>query len=190
MVPKQAEIVIAGGGVVGASLAYFLAKEGRDVVLIDRGNMGGEASSANGAWAWTASRRPGIDIRLALHSIQVIQSLGFELKRNFEYKPGGGLLVVTDENQLEPVRVHLEQRAGDGYPLKMLNAAETRELEPHLSETVLGAALSNTSGWLNPIFFGGGPGGRSPQTRGQGLLSYPVAGCGGQKRPGEKRCYR
>ena len=151
MIPKQAEIVIVGGGVVGASLAYFLAREGRDVALIDKGDMGGEASSANGAWAWTATRRPGIDIRLARHSIEWIQTLGRELERDIEYRRDGGLLVITDENQVAPVQDHVRQRAKDGYPLEMLDAKQARELEPLLSESILGAAYSATSGWLNPI---------------------------------------
>ena len=49
MIPKEAEIVVLGGGVMGSCAAYFLSRAGKQVVLIEKGHIGGEASAANGA---------------------------------------------------------------------------------------------------------------------------------------------
>ena len=57
MLPKEAEVVIIGGGVVGSSIAYFLSKAGKDVVVLDRGKLVGEASGANGQYASTVDNR-------------------------------------------------------------------------------------------------------------------------------------
>ena len=75
MFPKEAEIVIIGGGVLGSSAAFFLAKAGRDVVVLERGDRGGEASAGNAAFVWSLTRRPGIDVRLAKHSLEIHQQL-------------------------------------------------------------------------------------------------------------------
>ena len=151
ILPKGAENVIVGGGVVGASLAYFLAKEGHDVVLLDKGGLAGEASAANAAWVWTTTRRPGMDVRLAMHSVALHQLLQEELDLDPEYRQCGGMLVINEENQIPFVEAHVKARAEDGYPLEMLDSKEARELEPFLSEWVLGAAYSRVDGGINPI---------------------------------------
>ena len=58
MVPQEAEVVVIGGGVVGSSVAYFLARAGKDVVLVEKGCKAGEASAAN-ASAYTRATEPG-----------------------------------------------------------------------------------------------------------------------------------
>ena len=81
MLPQEAEIVVIGGGVVGSAVAYFLARAGKNVVLLEKGGMAGEASGANAAFVWSITRKPGIDIRLAMHSFNVHRQL--KTKRNF-----------------------------------------------------------------------------------------------------------
>ncbi len=153
MVPREAEVVVIGGGVVGSSVAYFLARAGKDVVLVEKGCKAGEASGANAAFVWSITRKPGIDIRLAMHSFNIHRQLEAELAMDFEYVRGGGLLIIEEEAQLPYVEAHLQKRAEDGYPLEMIDANQTLELEPHLSkERVFGAVYSPIDGKTNPIF--------------------------------------
>ena len=58
MFPKEAEVVVIGGGVVGSATAYFLAQAGKKVVLVDKGYKAGEASAANAAFVWSITRKP------------------------------------------------------------------------------------------------------------------------------------
>jgi glycine/D-amino acid oxidase-like deaminating enzyme len=153
MVPQEAEVVVIGGGVVGSSAAYFLAKAGKEVVLVEKGWLAGEASGANAAFVWTITRKPGIDIRLAMHSLSIHKQLEAELEMGFEYVRGGGLLIIEEETQVPLVEAHLKKRAEDGYPLELIDAEQVLELEPHLSkERVLGAVYSPVDGKTNPIF--------------------------------------
>ncbi|MEO0944259.1 MAG: FAD-dependent oxidoreductase, partial [Pseudomonadota bacterium] len=48
--PKQSEVVVIGGGIVGTSTAYYLARRGVPVILVEKGRVGGEQSSRN--WGW------------------------------------------------------------------------------------------------------------------------------------------
>ncbi len=153
MVPQEAEVVVIGGGVVGSATAFFLARAGKDVVLVEKGCTAGEASGANAAFVWSITRKPGIDIRLAMHSFSIHRQLKAELEMEFEYVQGGGLLIIEDETQLPFVNAHLQKRADDGYPLEMIDAKQVLELEPHLAkERVIGAAYSPIDGKTNPIF--------------------------------------
>jgi len=153
MFPKEAEVVVIGGGVVGSATTYFLAQVGKKVVLVDKGYKAGEASAANAAFVWSITRKPGIDIRLAMHSFSIHRQLQDELDKDFEYVHNGGLLVIDDEGQFPFVEAHLHARAKDGYPLEMIDAKQVFELEPLLNrERILGAVFSADDGTTNPIF--------------------------------------
>ena len=146
MFPAEAEIVVIGGGIVGSSTAYFLAQAGKKVVLIEKGYRSGEASGANAAWVWSLSTKAGIDIRLAMHSIQMHLRLQQELDMGFEYVHKGGLLVIDGEEQIPFVEAHVCARAEDGYPLEMIDAKQTLELEPMLSEKKIMGAGGKVAG--------------------------------------------
>ena len=153
MFPQEAEVVVIGGGVMGSSVAYFLARAGKDVVLVEKGCKAGEASGANAAFVWSITRKPGIDIRLAMHSFNIHRQLKAELEMDFEYVQGGGLMIIEDETQLPFVEAYLQKRSDDGYPLEMIDAKQALELEPHLAkERVCGAVYSSIDGKTNPIF--------------------------------------
>jgi sarcosine oxidase subunit beta len=153
MFPKEAEVVVIGGGVVGSATAYFLAQAGKKVVLVDKGYKAGEASAANAAFVWSITRKPGIDIRLAMHSFSIHRQLQDELDKDFEYVHNGGLLVIDDEGQFPFIEAHLDARAEDGYPLEMIDAKQVFELEPLLNrERILGAVFCADDGTTNPIF--------------------------------------
>ncbi len=49
-IPERADVVIIGGGIVGVSTAWFLARQGIDVVLCEKGHIAGEQSGRN--WGW------------------------------------------------------------------------------------------------------------------------------------------
>jgi sarcosine oxidase subunit beta len=152
MVPKEAEVVIIGGGVVGSSIAYFLSKAGRKVVLIEKGDVGGEASVANGSFVWTSTRRPGIDLNLALASIEIHKEFQEELDFDAEYRRTGGMIIIENENQIPAMETFRKGREDIGLILTMLDLREARELEPLLSERIIGALYNPLDGGTNPFY--------------------------------------
>ena len=151
MIPKEAEIVIMGGGVMGSCSAYFLAKAGREVVLIERGDIGGEASVANGALVWTSTRRPGIDLTLALASIELHKQLKEELDVDTEYRRTGGMIIIENEKQMSALEPFRKEREKAGFILTPIDAKEARSLEPLLSESIVGALYNPLDGDTNPF---------------------------------------
>ena len=151
MIPKEAEMVVLGGGVMGSCTAYFLSKAGKQVVLIEKGHIGGEASAANGAHVWTSTRRPGIDLELALASIEIHKQFGEELNAETEYRRTGGIIIVEQEEQLPAIDAFRKEREKAGFILTPLSKKETRELEPSLSERIVGGLWNPLDGGTNPF---------------------------------------
>jgi sarcosine oxidase subunit beta len=151
MIPRGAEIVIIGGGVIGSCTAYFLSKAGREVVLVERGGVGGEASVANGAFVWTSTRRPGIDLTLALASIELHRGFEEELDDEVEYRRPGGMVIIENEKQLPKIEAFRREREKVGFILTSIDAKEARFLEPHLSERIVGALFNPLDGGTNPF---------------------------------------
>ena len=56
--PAQADVVIVGGGIIGASAALFLAEKGVSVALVEKGHIAGEQSSRNWGWCRKMARDP------------------------------------------------------------------------------------------------------------------------------------
>ena len=151
MLPKRSEAVIIGGGVVGAACAYFLSQEGVETVLLEKTDRAGQASAANAAWVWSLTRRPGIDLDLAIHSIGIHRRLQAELDLDPEYRRHGGLLVATEEEEMPHLLAHARARAECGHPLTYLDPAKTLAHEPALTKRVLGSLFCPESGSTNPI---------------------------------------
>src|SRR6185295_4294360 len=73
-IPRSADVVIIGGGIVGCSAAYFLAKQGVSVALFEKGRVAGEQSGRNWGWVRQQGRSP-IELPLMMRSLGLWQRL-------------------------------------------------------------------------------------------------------------------
>ena len=99
-IPPAAEVVIIGGGIVGVSTAWFLAKQGIDVVVCEKGHVAGEQSGRN--WGWV--RQQGRDARempMIVESLRIWRDLGDEIGEDLGYRQHGILYLINDDKQLE-----------------------------------------------------------------------------------------
>ena len=99
----SADIVIIGSGIIGSSTAYYLAKAGADIILVDRAgpNSGGTASQAC-AGGVRQQGRIAAEIPLAIHAIGLWAGLEAELQTDLHYRRDG-MTVMTDNENLIPV---------------------------------------------------------------------------------------
>lgn len=159
----EADCLVVGGGIMGCSLAYWLAREGRGVLLVERGELNAEASGGNAGslhvqmlshFARQAS--PGeaaaAERPLALHAAAVRewQALEVGLGEDFELQVEGGLMVAEtgDEERLLARKVEREQR--HGVEVRFLWGAEARARAPYLGTGVRAIAWCASEGRLNP----------------------------------------
>ena len=72
--PKKADVVIIGGGIIGVSTAWFLAKQGIDVVLCEKGHIAGEQSGRNWGWVRQQGRDPR-ELPMMIESMRIWREL-------------------------------------------------------------------------------------------------------------------
>ncbi|MBI5605441.1 MAG: FAD-binding oxidoreductase, partial [Deltaproteobacteria bacterium] len=148
--PNTADVVIIGGGVMGCALAYNLAKEGLKPVVIEKSDIGGEASGSNGGGVRQSARNLK-EMPLAMESIRLFGHLHEELEMDVEYVRGGNLRLCTSEEDLVTMRKSVENQKTAGLELEMIDRQQVLDLNPFVGERVVGATYCPTDGHANPF---------------------------------------
>lgn len=148
----SAEVVVVGAGAVGCSIAYNLAKRGKQVILVDKHTAGAGTSSANFGLVWVQSKEPLGYMEYSLRSAEMWPALVEELGEDVDYRGGGGLKVCMTEDQYQKQEAQIERQSNSPrFKGRMLTPAEVREMQPGVSKDVLGASWSPHDGDCNPI---------------------------------------
>jgi glycine oxidase len=146
------KVIVVGGGVIGCSIALYLQKARAQVVLLERGGIGGEASGAAAgmliAPVEDAGNRQFDELRRA--SLAMYPTLIREIQRlsgiDVEYKRQGMIRTARTEDFARKLKSLARRREG----VEWVDADVLRELEPALDPTLLGAAYSESDADLNP----------------------------------------
>ena len=148
--PEKADVVIIGGGVMGCAIAYNLAREGLKPVVIEKSDIGGEASGANGGGVRQSARNLK-EMPLAIESIQIYGQLHEELGMDLEYVREGNLRLCTSEEELDTMRKSVENQKAANLELEMLDRKQILNINPHIGDKVIGASFCPTDGHVNPF---------------------------------------
>lgn len=151
MLPSQADVVVIGGGVIGSSVAYHLSKRKMKVLLLEKNGLVSGTSGACDGLIYLQSKKPGPHLKLAMESRKRFDSLERELGRDIEFRSHGGMIVVETQEELEAMRLFAEEQTKTGLEVTLLDGNQARELEPSLSEGILGCTYSPLDGQVNPI---------------------------------------
>ncbi len=144
-------IVVAGAGIVGAAVAYHLAKAGAAVTVIDRQGPATHASRASFAWInATWAKKPRHYHRLSQDSVGDWDGLGQSL--GIPIRWGGSLEWFEDANRQIELAGQIAEQAAWGEPARMLEPAEFSSLEPDVCfGDVEAVAFSGNDGAVDPI---------------------------------------
>ena len=96
--PAVVDVAVIGGGIVGCSAAYFLAREGLRVAVFEKGRIAGEQSGRNWGWVRQQGRSP-VELPLMMRSLQLWLELREELG-DIGFRQGGSLYLAEDDAQL------------------------------------------------------------------------------------------
>ena len=148
----ETEVIIIGGGIAGASAAFHLAEHGREVLLLERGDIASEASGVNaggvGAYGW--GHLPNLEAYLTMGSLQIFRRLQLELGHDIEFRASGTLQVVQTAQQYEYARDHVLAMKARGYTVDLLTIEEARAVEPGLNPGLKGAMHLPLRGQADP----------------------------------------
>lgn len=161
--PAESEIVVIGGGLFGCSIAYHLAKKGREVILLEKGNICSGASGRNGGQVIQLEGRDrnaeSIKKRLELtrKNNGILAGLAEELETDLNYKKTGSLDIAFTEQEWKELRdvVETQKKAGD-KEIHLLDKKETLKLCPVLTAGIKGSRYRESDGTINPFFYTGG----------------------------------
>ncbi|WP_104815197.1 FAD-binding oxidoreductase [Kitasatospora sp. MMS16-BH015] len=132
------DVVVIGAGVVGAACAYYAARAGLAVAVVDRGPVAGGTTGAGEGNLLVSDKEPGPELDLALYSTGLWRELAAELGEAVEYEPKGGLVVASGEAGMAALRKFAAHQAEVGVESAEIAGERLRELEPHLAEGLAG----------------------------------------------------
>nr|WP_143044006.1 FAD-binding oxidoreductase [Nonomuraea jiangxiensis] len=152
----MSDVIVVGAGVVGAACAYYAARAGLDVTVIDRGPVAGGTTGSGEGNVLVSDKEPGPELELAVLSNGLWRSLAERHDRQagpgahggFEFEAKGGLVVAeTDEIQRRLVELAAEQ----GLEHVLVSGPELRDYEPRLAEGLAGGVLYPQDAQVQPM---------------------------------------
>jgi glycine/D-amino acid oxidase-like deaminating enzyme len=147
--PERVDVAVIGGGIVGSAAAYFLAKRGLSVALVEKGVIGGEQSSRN--WGWCRQQnRDARELPLAMRGLELWDRLGGEIGRDLGFRRTGLLYASNDAAQIAQWERWRETAKQFGVETKMLSGAETSALTSSSGRQWLGGVHSLSDGKAEP----------------------------------------
>lgn len=149
---KNTEILVIGSGVIGSSIAYHLAQQGRQVLVVERSEVAVEpaASWASAGGVRRQGRHPA-EARLASEAIERWKTLEEELGVEIGYRRGGNLLVTESDEEAESLVGFVRDQQEMGFvDVRLVDKQEVRMLVPGISEKVVEGSYSPSDGQADP----------------------------------------
>ena len=149
---KTADVVIVGSGVIGCAAAYYLAKKGSSVIVLDKDESIGNGGSARNGGGVRQSGRDPRELPLAMYAVEHLwPHLSEELGINVEYHKEGNLRLGKTEHHMEILQGLTDRAVACGLDVRMIDGKEVRAINPYLSEEVIGASWCATDGHANSL---------------------------------------
>ncbi|MBX5443810.1 FAD-binding oxidoreductase [Sphaerobacter sp.] len=148
---RTAEAVIIGAGIMGCSIAYYLASRGvKDIVVLEQDQIarGATADAAGGIRLQFSTET---NIRLAQVSLDVWENFPELFGTEIGLRQQGYLFLLTTEDEVQTFRANAALQQSLGVPVRWLDPAEIGALNPAVRvDDVLGATFCPRDGWADP----------------------------------------
>ncbi len=162
--PESTDVLVVGGGLAGTALAYYLARHGVEVALVERGELNREASGTNaGSFHFqiaihqlTAAEtenvrdRLEIEVRQQVEAAEVWKGLERELDGPLGLNFTGGLMVAETEAQLRLLHEKRVIEEEAGLEIEIYEGEELRTFAPYLAPDLTGASFCPQEGHADP----------------------------------------
>ena len=151
-IPKTADLVIIGGGVMGASTAYHLALRGqKNIVLLEKDEFFGQEATGKCAGGVRFQFSTEINVRLSLVSLPMLDRFKEETGQEINFRKCGYLFVLTKPEDVKTFHHSLEMQQGLGVHTEWLSADEVRKRLPLMHfEDALAGSYNAGDGLVDP----------------------------------------
>ena len=150
--PSSAQVVVIGGGVMGASTAYHLALRGvRDVVLLESQPFFGQGATGKCAGGIRYQFSTAVNVRLSLLSLPMLSRFEEETGQPIDLRYPGYMLLATTEDNVAEFQRNVALQHSLGVPTEWLTGDEVRRRVPQLAaDDVLAATYNPGDGLADP----------------------------------------
>jgi sarcosine oxidase subunit beta len=150
--PNTADIVIIGGGVMGASAAYHLAQRGmKNIILLEKENFFGQGATGRCAGGVRYQFSTEINVKLSIESLPMIERFKEEIGQDVSYKQCGYLLVATNEKEVNLFKHNVNLQNELGVQTQLLSGDEVRKRLPLMKfEDALAGTFNQKDGTVDP----------------------------------------
>ena len=148
-IPESADVVIIGGGIIGVSTAWFLARQGVRVALCEKGHIAGEQSGRN--WGWV--RQQGRDARempMIVSSLDIWRGLAEAIGEDVGFEQTGCLYAARTDDELESYAAWMPTAREHGLDTRLVSSDEIAELAPGTAATWAGGIYTASDGQAEP----------------------------------------
>lgn len=150
---SSADVIIIGGGIVGASIAYQLTKSGcRDILVLERESHQGKGSTGKSMGGVRAQFSTDVNIQMSLYSIPFFQTFEEVMGYPSGYRAQGYLFVATNDRHLKYLRTNYQRQVAQGLTTaQLLNTGDIVHMVPQLrSDDIVGGSFCSTDGFVDP----------------------------------------
>jgi glycine/D-amino acid oxidase-like deaminating enzyme len=138
---QRADVVVIGGGIVGAACAYYLTATGLDIHLVERDFPASGTSRACDGLILLWDKAPGPELELGQASAALWAELAKTLDFDFEYARSGTVLLAENGEAMASGHAKAETMSGAGVRAELLDNAGLRSLEPNLAPDLAGGVF-------------------------------------------------
>ena len=144
-------VLVLGGGVFGCSVAYHLAREGAEVVLLERDHVAAGASGASAGMISTPVDTDDWMVKYILEGHRLLEAYRDELDLDFEMVHGGSFYLGFEESEISRLKQQVERANSVGLTFEYIDGPEVLKMEPIYNPTLLGASFNPVASQVNPM---------------------------------------
>jgi len=143
------EMIVVGGGVIGSSIAYHLARAGVRTLLLEKRTVAVAASGASAGGTRQQGRDPR-ELALAMQACARWATLEDELAADIDYRRKGHLMVIEHEQDRAGLVEAVARQQAAGLNIRLIAGAELRDIAPALAPHILAGSYTPDDGHANP----------------------------------------
>ena len=146
------EVIVIGGGVIGSSITYHLAKDGVKVKQLEKGSIANQgAASRASAGGIRLNNRDPRELPLAKASVLRWETLEEELEADLEYIPTGQIMLYDHRFSIEVLQEQVKRDEINGIPARIVEQNELKELIPCISPLYTKGIFYSSGGQANGL---------------------------------------
>lgn len=151
MVNRQhRDVVVIGGGIMGASIAYYGSKAGLDITVLEKKELASGTSSRCDGNILAIDKDPGFDSQMSLKSQMLVHELDKDLEVSFEYRNPGSILVCENDAEMEAANQWVTKQKEAGLEFKMLDREDLKNESKYFADDLYGGLECKTDSTVNP----------------------------------------